>query len=284
MEDLSYFLVFPFEFINEVVDETVIEVLTTQVSVTGCGLDLEDTLLDGEERNIEGTTTKIEDEDVALTLNLLVETVGNGSSGGLVDDTEDVEASNQTGILGGLSLRIVEVGRDSDNGVVDGATEVGLGSLAHLGEDHGGDLLGCEGLLLALELNLDDGLATTVDDLEGEVLHIGLHFRIGELASNQPLRVEDGVVGVHGNLVLGGISDQTLGVGEGNERGCCPVTLVIGNDFATVIKRLVSMLMSFWVGIASLPVLTEDTNARVRGAQVDTDSADHFVWLWMVFC
>ena len=223
-----------FELINEVVNEAVVEVLTTQVSVTGSGLDLEDTLLNGQEGNIEGTTTKIEDEDVALALNLLVETVGNGGRGGLVDDTEDVEASNETGVLGGLTLRIVEVRGDSDDSVVNGATKVRLSGLAHLDQNHGGNLLGGEDLLLALELDLDDGLAGTIDDLEREVLHVGLDLSIAELAANEALGVEDGVVGVHGDLVLGGITDETLGVGEGNERGCCPVTLVIGNDFATV--------------------------------------------------
>jgi len=210
-------LVFALELHYEVVYETVIEVLTTQVGVTSSGLDLEDTLLDGKERNIEGTTTEIEDEDVALTLNLLVETVGNGSSGRLVDDAEDVEASNETGVLGSLTLRVIEVGGDSDDGVVDGATEVGLGGLAHLGENHGGNLLRGEGLLLALELNLDDWFATPVNDLEREVLHVGLDLRITELAADQTLCVEDGVDGVHGDLILGGISDETLGVGESNE-------------------------------------------------------------------
>jgi hypothetical protein len=225
--------VFSLEFINEVVNETVVEILTTQVSVAGSGLDLEDALLNGQERHIEGTTAEIEDEDVALALDLLVETVGNGGRGGLVDDTEDVETGNETGVLGGLTLGVVEVGRDRDDSVVDGATEVGLSGLAHLGEDHGGDLLGGEDLLLALELDLDDGLAGTVDDLEGEVLHVGLDLSIAELATNQALGVEDGVVGVHGDLVLRGISDKTLCVGEGNERRGRPVTLVIGDDFAT---------------------------------------------------
>jgi len=167
--------------------------------------------------NIEGTTTEIEDEDVALTLNLLVETVGNGGSGGLVDDSENVETGDETGILGSLTLRVVEVGRDGDNGVVDSLTEVRLRSLTHLGEDHGRDLLGGEVLLLTLELNLDDGLASLVDDGEGEVLHIGLDLSIGELATDQSLGVEDGVLGVHGDLVLGGISNETLGVGETDE-------------------------------------------------------------------
>jgi hypothetical protein len=83
-----------------VVDETVIEILTTQVSVTSGRLDLEDTLLDSQERYIERATAEIEDENVAFTLSLLVQTVGNGSGGRLVDDTENVETGNQTSILG----------------------------------------------------------------------------------------------------------------------------------------------------------------------------------------
>ena len=226
-------LVFPFEFQDEVVDKSIVEVLTTQVSVTGGGLDLEDTLLNGKERNIEGTTTKIEDEDVSLTLDLLVETVGDSGSGGLVNDSENVEAGNETSILGGLTLAVVEVGGDSNDGVVDSLAKVGLSGLSHLGQDHGRNLLGGELLGLALELNLDDGLATLLDNLEGEVLHIGLDLSIAELATDQSLGVEDGVCGVHGDLVLGGITDQSLGVGETDEGGSSSVTLVIGNDIAS---------------------------------------------------
>lgn len=235
------------------VDETVVEVLASQVSVTSSGLDLEDTLLDGEERDIEGSTTEIEDENVALTLDLLVETVGDGSGGRLVDDTEDVEAGNQTGILGSLTLGVVEVSRDGDDSVVDGSTEVGLSRLAHLDQDHGGDLLGCEVLDLALELDLDDWLSSLVDDLEGEVLHVGLDLWVGELATDETLGIEDGVGWVHGDLVLGGITDQTLGVGEGDEGGGGTVALVVGNNLNAVIS--------------------EDAHTRVGGTQIDTDAA-----------
>lgn len=59
--------------------------------ITSGGIDLEDTLFDGQERHIEGSSAEIENEGVALVPDFLVETIGNSSGGGLIDDTEDVE-------------------------------------------------------------------------------------------------------------------------------------------------------------------------------------------------
>ena len=247
---------FPFEFVYEMVHKTVVEVLTTQVSVTSGRLDLEDTLLNGQEGNIEGTTTQIENENVTLAISLLVKTIGNSSSSRLVDDTEHVETGNQTSILGGLTLGVVEVSRDGNDSVVDGTTQVRLSSLTHLGQDHGGDFLRSEVLLLTLELDLDDRLAGLLDDLEGEVLHISLNLSIVELAANETLGIEDGVGRVHGDLVFGGITDQTLSVCEGDEGRGSAVSLVVGDDFNAVI--------------------TEDTHAGVRGTQIDTDCGGHY--------
>ena len=67
------------------------------------------------------------------------------------------------------------------------------------------------------------------------MLDIGLNLGVAELATDETLRVEDGVVGVHRDLVLGRITDQTLGVGEGNVRGRRTVTLVVGDDLNTII-------------------------------------------------
>lgn len=61
------------ELLLEVLEEGVVEVLTTQVGVTGSRLDGEDTTGDVEERDIESASAEIEDEHVALRLGLLVE-------------------------------------------------------------------------------------------------------------------------------------------------------------------------------------------------------------------
>lgn len=115
---------FSLELIDEVVDQAVVEVLTTQVSVTGSRLDFEDSLLDSEERHIESSSTKVENENVPLALSLLVETICDGRRSRLVDDTENIQASNETSVFSGLALRVVEVGRDSDHGIVDSASKV----------------------------------------------------------------------------------------------------------------------------------------------------------------
>ncbi len=78
------------EFPDEVVVETVVEVLAAQVRVTGRHLSFEDALFNRQERNIERSSSEIENEDIALAGGLLVETVRDSGSGGLVDNAEDV--------------------------------------------------------------------------------------------------------------------------------------------------------------------------------------------------
>lgn len=76
------FPVFPFEFLDKVVDESVIEIFTTEMGVTSGGFDFEDTVFDCQNGDIEGTATEIEDEDVFLTVRFLVQTVGNRAAVG----------------------------------------------------------------------------------------------------------------------------------------------------------------------------------------------------------
>ena len=208
------------EVLDEVADERDVEVLTTEMGITVGGLHLEHTLVNLEDGDIEGTSTKIEDGDDAV--GILVKTVSKSSGGGLVDDTEDVKTGNLTGILGGLTLRVVEVGRDGDDGVLDGLAEVGLGSLLHLVQDETTDLR--RRVLLAT--GLDPGITVGVlDNLEGHLLDILLDLLVGVLATDQTLGGEKSVLGVDNGLTLSGNTNETLTVGsEGNDGRSCSDT------------------------------------------------------------
>ena len=80
-------------------------------------------------------------------------------------------------------------------------------------------------LRLTAVLNLNGGLATLADDLEGEVLDVGLHLGVVKFTADETLRIEDGVLGVHRGLVLGGIANQALLRGERDVGRRRPVTL-----------------------------------------------------------
>merc|ERR1719393_289660 len=139
----------PLELVDEVIHHPVVEILTAKMSVTSSGLDLEDAFLDGQDRHIKSSPTKIKDQHVALDgALLLVQAIGNGGGGGLVNDPENIETSDNSGILGGLPLRVVEVGRDRDHGVLHLGAEVGLSGLLHLDQNHGAHLLGSKPLVL----------------------------------------------------------------------------------------------------------------------------------------
>ena len=105
---------FPLELVLEVLEEGIVEILTTKMGITSSGFYSKHTTVDIQERNIKSSSSKIEDENILLRLRLAIKTISNGSSGRLIDDTEDIETSNGTGILGSKTLRIVEVSRNTN--------------------------------------------------------------------------------------------------------------------------------------------------------------------------
>lgn len=65
------------------------------------------------------------------------------------------------------------------------------------------------------------------------MLHVCLDLRIVELAADEALHIEDGV---HCDLVLRGVTDETLDVGERVIGRGGPVILDVGDDIDTVVQ------------------------------------------------
>mgnify|MGYP003301963017 CR=1 FL=1 len=93
--------------------------------VAGRGLDLEDALLDGEQAHVEGAAAEVEDEHVHLPVVigvlLVLETVGDGRRGRLVDDVNHLPPRDLPGIPGGPTMEFVEVVRHGDHGPANGS-------------------------------------------------------------------------------------------------------------------------------------------------------------------
>jgi hypothetical protein len=146
--------------------------------VPGGGLDLDHTFGDLQQRHVERATTEVEDQDGLLFL-ALVQAVSQRSRGGLVDDPQDVEAGNLSGFLGGLALRVLEVGRHGDHRIGHVLTEVGLSVALELHQDPRTNLL--RGVLLPIDRGRPVGPHVPLDRPDGAV-HVGDRLVLGRLA------------------------------------------------------------------------------------------------------
>src|SRR5690606_14727565 len=130
-----------------------IEVFTTQEGVTvGCQhFELHFAIDVGnlDNGNIEGTTTQVINGNLAVTA-FLVQTIGQRCGSRLVDDPLHIKTRNASCIFGGLTLRVVEIGRNRDNRCCNGLAQVVFRRFLHFLENFSGNLGRC--LFLAARL------------------------------------------------------------------------------------------------------------------------------------
>ena len=122
------------------VDEPAIEVVAAEVGVTRGGADLDDAVADVEDADVERAAAEVEHEHGLVRL--LVEPVGQGRGGRLVDDAQHLQPGDLPGVLGRLPLGIVEVRRHGDHRLGDLLAEELAGVLGQLAQHERRDLLG----------------------------------------------------------------------------------------------------------------------------------------------
>src|SRR3569833_456087 len=239
------------ELVGQVVDQAQVEVLAAQEGVAVGGLHLEHAVADLQDRDVEGAAAEVIDGDLAAFV--LFQAVGQGGRGRLVDDAQHFQAGDLAGVLGGLALGVVEVGRDGNDRLLDLLAEEGFGVVLDLAEDEGGYLLG----RIVLAESAHPGVAVrTLDDLVGHHALVLGHHRVIEIAADQALDGEEGVGGVSHRLALGGLAAEAF-----------PVFLA-GHD-----RRRGARALRVLDHLGLLAV--HDGDARVGGAEVDADDLAH---------
>ena len=118
-------MMFLLDELDEVVHHSVVKVFASQVGVPSCGHHLKDAVVNGQDGDVKGSTAQVKHQNVVLTT-LLVQAVGNGCSCGLIDDALNSQTGDDSGILCGLALSIIEVCRNSDDGMFDRLAKICL--------------------------------------------------------------------------------------------------------------------------------------------------------------
>ena len=233
------------ELIRDVIDERLIEIVAAEMGVAVGGDHPEHTVSHLQHRHIERAATEIKHHD--LFLRLLVEAIGQRRGSRLIDDAHHFQARNLTGILRGLPLGIVEVGRNRDHSLVDLVTEVAFGCLFKSTEDLGGDLRRGAGLVARLHLDVVFG---TADHLVGNDLLLASHLVVA--ASHEPLDRIDRPLGVGDGLPPGGVAHERL-------------PLIVKGHHAR--REAIALLVRDHLGLLAL----HDRHHRIGGTEIDAD-------------
>jgi hypothetical protein len=99
---------------------------------------LEDTPAQAQDGDIEGAAPQVVDGVKAIRVP--VQAIGDRRRRGLVEQTQDLEPGQAGGVLGGLALSLVEIGRYRDDHPGQIPPQGGLGAACQNPEDLGGDL------------------------------------------------------------------------------------------------------------------------------------------------
>mmetsp|Transcript_64177 Transcript_64177/g.179492 ORF Transcript_64177/g.179492 Transcript_64177/m.179492 type:complete len:318 (+) Transcript_64177:985-1938(+) len=204
-----------FEFTEQMSQEFFIEIFSTQHGISVGRLDFKHTSLDFQNRHIKGPTSQIKDDN-RLSIGL-VHTVRQRGGGRFIDNSQDIESGNFAGIFGGLTLRVIKVGGDRDDGFGDGPSQKAFGRFLHFPQDHASDLrrtvFGATGF---------DPCIIVVIALDNFIRNMSLnilHFLILITSSDQALDGIEGILGICDGLAFGGHSYQTFSVcRKGNDR------------------------------------------------------------------
>ena len=197
------------EFGCEPVDDGLVEIVASEVCVTVGGLDFEHSVAEFEDGNIESTAAEVVNSHLHILV-LLVETICKSCCSRLVDDSLNIKTRNLAGLLGGLALRVREIGWDCDDSLCNLLTEIVFRCLLHLLEDDGGNLL------WRIELAVDVDARSIVLTAAYCIWNTGYllaHLVVG--LAHKALDGEDGVLRICDSLTLGGVTHLALtAVGE----------------------------------------------------------------------
>ena len=142
---------------HQPIHHALIEIVAAEVGVTVGRLHFELTrpvyVVQFEHGDVVRSAAQIKHGDLFVGFLVLVEAVGECRRRGLVDDAEHVEAGDLARVLGGLTLRVVEICRHRDHRLRYAMAEVIFGGLLHFLQNHGRDF----GRRIAFAAYLDRG-------------------------------------------------------------------------------------------------------------------------------
>ncbi len=184
-----------------------VKVITAQEGIAAGGFHLEETVADLENGDIKGAAAQVVHGDGFVFA--FVQTVSQGRSGRLIDDSEHFQTRDFSRVFGGVALGVIEVRGHGNDCLGDRLAEIGFGVVLDFCQNHGGHL--GRGVLFVAQGHAQISVGSFIDLIR----HAGfgaLHLRVIITASHKALDRKDGVFGINNGLVARHAPDQPFAV------------------------------------------------------------------------
>ena len=176
------------------------------MSVSVCAFYFKDSIAQFKDRNVERSTTQIINGNFDIAIQF-VQTVGQGGSGRLVDDTLNHQTCDFTGFFGCLTLCIVKVCGYGDYGAGYFLTQIIFGGFLHFLKYHSADFLG--GVVAITNLNTGS-VVVALYHFVRYASNFNRHVR--EFLAHETFDRLYGVLGVCDGLTFGGVSNLAFAI------------------------------------------------------------------------
>ena len=130
-------------------DQQIVDVVSAEMRVAVGGNHFENSVVQLENRNIECAAAEIVYDDDAVLL--FIEAVSERCCGRFVDQAQNIQSGDATGIFGRLPLRVIEICGYGDDGLGDGRSEKALGVALELAQHQRGNFRRRVGALTDLD-------------------------------------------------------------------------------------------------------------------------------------
>ena len=127
------------ERISNPIHNALIEIIPAQLGVAVGGFDVEHTVRDSKQRHIKSATTEVKHQHA--TNGAAIKAIGEGGSRGFVEDAFHGDARQSASVAGGLTLSVIEIGRNRNHRCFDGFAQIGAGVIHQFADDAGYQLL-----------------------------------------------------------------------------------------------------------------------------------------------
>lgn len=187
------------------------------MSITISRFDFENSFINSKNGYIKSTTSKIKDKNILFGFDLFVKTVSHSSSSRFIKNSLDSKSSDLTSIFSGLSLRIIEISRNSDNSILDFCVKMIFSNCFHFTKNHRRDLFSMEFFGFILELY--DNKWFTIKSrfyFERPEFDIFLDSRISKLSTDKSFGIKDSVNRVSNTLIFSSFTNLSFSFGESN--------------------------------------------------------------------